>query len=417
MDKNFRFFPRQFYDGIILLASAYASYQILIACWLNPACVQPGDIADYALWGFIVLATLLLLVHAGKIRDCMDAWKTNWALALFIVYAVASIWWSVEPEQSVHTVFIMIASSLTASIFALIRTPGTIFRWLFGFTLFVGVVSLLTIVIAPEVGIHTNDAWNGAWRGVFQHKNNLGALMTLGNGLSLLAFIGFATRAGKTGAALGYALTLILGVMSRSTTALIVLLILNGLTAVYFAWIKWGDRIQKKSLVYGTGALIGLGAASALGIVYLSGKSLSLTGRVPLWLNLLQNAISEKPWFGYGLETLWRDRDFQKWAAATSGWGEAIVVVNGHNGYIDILLYLGVVGLVLLLLLLVKGFIAALARARSGRTWLNLFPLLTMVYFLMTNLVMDYILEFESFHWFVFVCLCFLPSGVFAESS
>lgn len=417
MGQTFRLFPRQLYDGILLFAVAYASYQILIACWLNSTCVRPGDVADYALWGGIVLAAFLLLIHARMTSEFARSWKTNWAVALFIFYSILSIAWSVKPEQSIHTVYIMIASSITASVFAIIRAPVILFRYLFGFTAIVGVVSLLTILLTPEIGIHVDNNWRGAWKGIFLHKNDLGALMTLGNALSLLAYIGSKNGKDKTVSVLVYVLTLFLIVMSRSTTAYVVWFLLNSLTAVYFLWIKWGDRLPRRWIAYGSGILAGIGVFSVIAIVNLSGKSFNLTGRVPLWITLFENVISKKPWFGYGLETLWRDRDFQKWAGATSGWGDTIVVINGHNGYIDIWLYLGAVGLILLLYVLATGVIGTFARARSGRTWLNFFPLLTMVYFLVTNLAMDYMLEFESFHWFVILCICFLPSGVFTDLS
>ncbi len=388
---------------------AYASYHILIACWLSPACLRAGDLADYTLWGFIVLAAFLLLAHSGKIEQFVQAWKANWAIALFILYSLVSVLWSVMPVRSIHTFFVMIASALTASIFAVIRPPMTIFRLLYGFTILAAILCLLTVVISPEVGIHGDQVWRGAWRGIFVHKNDLGSLMALGNGLSLLFFMGTMERRNKVMASFSYALTLFLMIMSRSTTALVVWFVLNGLTAAYFAWIKWGDRVQRRWVVYGAGILAGAGALSIFAIVNLSGKSFDLTGRVPLWTNLLENVISEKPWFGYGLETLWQLPEFQKWASVTSGWGDEIVVVNGHNGYIDILLYLGAVGLALLVVLLVHGFGKLLTRARTGRMWLHFFPLLTLTYFLIANIAMDYILEFESFHWFVLVAIFFLP--------
>jgi O-antigen ligase len=123
--------------------------------------------------------------------------------------------------------------------------------------------------------------------------------------------------------------------------------------------------------------------------------------------------VIKRPWFGYGLETLWYYRSFQVWAGKTSGW--AIIAVNGHSGYMDILIYLGVVGLAILYVVLAQGFIRAMKRALIGRTWLDFFPSLTMVYILVVNITISYFLEFESFHWVVLVAILFLPLGKFAE--
>ena len=132
---------------------------------------------------------------------------------------------------------------------------------------------------------------------------------------------------------------------------------------------------------------------------------------MPLWINLLQNVVSNKPWFGYGPETVWYFPEFQKWAAVTSGWGTQIVVINGHNGYMDILIYLGVFGLLLLCLFLGKGLADATRRAFNARTWLDFAPLLIFIYFLVVNLAVDFMVEFESFHWIILVILLFLPLG------
>ena len=419
MKRRFRFFPQGMYDGILLFAVAYLSYHELIACWLNSSCVYAGDFADYSLWGMIVICAFLLLVHDGSFVQYRHAWKNNWPLGLFMLYAAASVSWSVVPERSTHAVYIMVASSLTASIFAVIRPPKTIFRILFGFTLLVLILSLLTILISPEIGIHPDPVWRGAWRGIFVHKNDFGALMALGNGLALLSFVAAIEKQHKRAALLFYFFTLFLAIMSRSATALILWFVLNGLTAAYFAWIKWGAKLRGKSFAYSVGILAGLasaGAFSIFAIFKLTGKNLNLTGRIPLWSTLLENVISKRPWFGYGLETLWSFPEFQKWASKAAGWGDEIVVVNGHNGYMDILLYLGVVGLFVLCVVLVQGVVRAVLRATTGRTWLNFFPLLALVYFLVANMTIDYMLEFESFHWMVLVAILFLPSGKFDET-
>jgi O-antigen ligase len=200
--------------------------------------------------------------------------------------------------------------------------------------------------------------------------------------------------------------------MSRSATAVVLWAILNGLTLLYFAWIKWGARWRSRGLL----VVVILAAALAVTLAVFSiflvmGKTINLTGRVPLWTNLLENVVSKKPWFGYGLETVWYFPAFQKWAAVSSGWGNGILVVNGHNGYIDILIYLGVFGLILLCLFLGQGLASGIRRALETRTWLDFAPLLIFIYFLVVNMTGDFMVEFESFHWIIMVLLLFLPPG------
>ena len=418
MQRSFRLFPRQLYVGILLVAILYISNRRIFICTINPSCGTVNFLADYILWGLIVIGALLLLIHFGKVHEYWLAWKMNWALGLFILYSIASITWSISAYRSMHTVYIMVASSLVAAIFAIIYSEKQIFKILYLFTMASAGFSLILIIISPSLGIHQENIWYGAWHGIFRHKNDFGPIMALGNGLSLLYFARSTGKRDMVISISSYLLTLFMIVMSRCTTAVILWVILNTLSLLYFGWIKWHSKLRGKNLMYLIGlstitALVGVLALIAVFIV--TGKGLHLTGRVPLWMNLLENVVVKKPWFGYGLETLWYDPVFQRWASVTSGWGNNFNVVNGHNGYMDILLYLGGVGLVILSVVLIQGFVRVARNAWYGRTWLDLSPLLVFVYFLVANFTIDYILEFESFHWLILVTLLFLPLKKFTE--
>jgi O-antigen ligase len=200
--------------------------------------------------------------------------------------------------------------------------------------------------------------------------------------------------------------------MSRSATAVVLWAILNGFTLLYFAWMRWGAKWRGPGMLAAAILTAVLAVAILVSSIFvMMGKNIKLTGRVPLWTNLLENVVSEKPWFGYGLETVWYFPEFQKWAAVSSGWGTRIIVINGHNGYMDILIYLGVFGLILLCLFLWQGLAVAARRAFNHRTWLDFSPLLIFIYFLVVNLSVDFMVEFESFHWVIMVALLFLPPG------
>ncbi|HLA04633.1 MAG TPA: hypothetical protein VJZ16_01490, partial [Syntrophales bacterium] len=90
------------------------------------------------------------------------------------------------------------------------------------------------------------------------------------------------------------------------------------------------------------------------------------------------------------------------------GWSFAIT--NGHNGFIDILLGLGIVGF---LSVLVIYFITLY---RTGKYFINeskfenSLPFLVIIYFLLSNLTISFFLEFESFHWILLVTALFLAT-------
>lgn len=86
----------------------------------------------------------------------------------------------------------------------------------------------------------------------------------------------------------------------------------------------------------------------------------TLTGRVPLW-GQLAGYISERPILGYGYDCFWTSR-YAASIATTQDW----VVTQGHSMYVDMMLSLGIVGLVLFVFILVGTVWSAVQCRRRG---------------------------------------------------
>jgi O-antigen ligase len=90
-------------------------------------------------------------------------------------------------------------------------------------------------------------------------------------------------------------------------------------------------------------------------IAPLVGRDAQLTGRVELWL-ILPSYIAERPWLGYSFGAFWvADSTNVSLIWDAIGWTPP----HAHDGWLDLLLELGVVGLVLaslqILLVVVNG--------------------------------------------------------------
>ena len=90
-------------------------------------------------------------------------------------------------------------------------------------------------------------------------------------------------------------------------------------------------------------------------VVDLLGKNLELNGRFPVWTLMLEKA-AERPWLGYGFSGFWTsdasDAIFNlSWASLAR---EAGARFNSHNGYLELLLQLGIVGLILFTISLIS---------------------------------------------------------------
>ncbi|MEW6400367.1 MAG: O-antigen ligase family protein [Chloroflexota bacterium] len=420
--RRFKFFPQQIYDGLFLVLLIFVSNRRALVCWyvLVPEyyCEYGTAFTDYVSWGMLVLVAFLMAVQHKRLHEFWLGWRNNWLLALFILYSIISISWSIVPDRSIHTAYIMVTASIIGNLLAILYSPQQLIKILLWFTLLCGLFSLALVLALPGVGIHQERWLAEAWHGVFTHKNYLGSILALGNCLSLISFALASGRRGQVMNTLYYLFTLFMILMTRSATGLILWAVLNGLSVLFFVWTKWYAELQKMNRKWLLGLLASvftLVAASISAIFLVMGRDLTLTGRVPLWQILLTHVVPQKPWFGYGLETLWYFLAFQIWNGRATGWG--ITVVNGHSGYMDMLIYLGVVGLVILLIFLAQGFVRAVRRALTSRTWLDFFPLLVFVYLLVVNITISYFLEFESFHWVLLTTLLFLPLGRLEEST
>jgi O-antigen ligase len=90
-----------------------------------------------------------------------------------------------------------------------------------------------------------------------------------------------------------------------------------------------------------------------------SGRDLTLTGRTDLWADLLDIA-AESPIFGVGYGSFWIGNTHNLWERHL--WGPT----QGHNGYIDVYLELGAVGLLILAAVIIRGYLATLDRMTTN---------------------------------------------------
>ena len=398
---------------IFLVSNRRAWYCFFVLDSTEYYCEYGTASTDFLWWGVTALGILLLLAQKGLMKEYLAGWKASWPLLVFILYSSLSLTWTIDINRSFHAVYVLIAASLSAAGLAIMYSREKIFRLLLWFAGLTALASLIAVILFPKAAITQIFYLAGTWRGVFSHKNYMGSVMAFANGLFLYSFLrGYARYPVAILSAVFYLLTLFLVVMSQSATGLITLILLNGLTLGYFAWLKWGKFLHRKHYVWLAALSAFTGAAVLLNLkplLALIGKSPGLTGRVPLWQYLLQEVVSKRPWLGYGPETLWYERAFQVASGEAAGWG--MIVVNSHSGYMDILVYLGVIGLTIFSGVVIQAVVRALRSALRAAASTGFLPLLVLAYVLVANTTISYFLEFESFHWVLLVLVLFIRTS------
>ncbi len=374
----------------------------------------PGPIVGAERWppqlllaygSIYAVAGLLLLLHlrtawAMAIRD-------PWLLALTAL-ALLSLLWSGDPLISLRRVLGLLGTLLVA-VYIVRRYPLREWVELLLWALGIGAgASIALVLVAPELGIH--GGYNEeAWRGIFLHKNELGRLMVVGL-LAAGAYI--ASGKGRPSWATAIALLMFaLVVLSGSRTAWVLLALLV-LASAALAWLGRSDPDQRRTIVLIIAGVLALVAALAVtfGDAALAtlNRDASLTGRIPLWVVLWEHVLA-RPWLGHGYGGFWVQSAGSPAASvwATVGW----TALTAHNGYLELQLQLGVIGLALFSASLARTGTAAWRLASRAGDAFSSVPLLLLVLLVALNIVESFVLRHNSLLWALYIMIALTLPG------
>ncbi len=281
---------------------------------------------------------------------------------LLILWAAISMLWSGAPDITFRRVIAILLTSLYALVLYL-RYPFQSFLRLLGVAFFIAIISsIIMVVLKPDWGINT-AVQEGAWRGIFYHKNNLGKVSVFA--LCFFAMLWSLCR--NRGQRLFWAGAFVLGMVtllgSRSVSALVVF----GTMTLGTFLIRVARPLRKVwltlflvILVIGSGAILLILQNSEV-LFEALGRDVSLTGRVPLWQALIPMGLRQPLGYGYGAFWLgWSGPSAEVWSQFD------FLYPNSHNGFLELWLDLGWVGLVLSIFLLARIFMKNLRPALSG---------------------------------------------------
>lgn len=314
-------------------------------------------------------------------------------LAALCAWAIASVAWSTNPEDSLRHALALTGTTIAALYLGLHFEPKQQLK-LIAYAIGVGAVaSALVIIAVPSVGI-TPDGMQG----VYNLKNSLGRVMSLG--VLCFAMLTLSERRRRMVRVVMFLLCCTLLVLSKSATALVVTVLM--LALLPFRKLLY---LRTRQLLAAGAILIPLTAAATFFIVQSSedilqalGRNSSLTGRVPLW-QLVLTSISDHPILGYGFTAFWNSWEGER-VIDTVNWNTA--VPHAHNGFLEVWLGLGLIGLALILISLSRNFVFALRIARSNRGVEYSWPLVLVVFTVLYNVTENSLLTVNSLPWIAY---------------
>jgi O-antigen ligase len=354
----------------------------------------------------IQLTTLFLIVtwHKRIIRAAISE-KFLWLLGAIIL---ASVFWSDMPKATLGSSQNLIRITLFGLYFGSrysMKEQLKMLAWALGIGVllsFVCIVALPSYGVMGKGSISTLETMShaGAWQGVYGHKNVLGRIMVLSSVIFLLLTLSSRRYRWLAGTGLCLSVVLIVGCTSKSS--LIILLTILALLPFYRA-LRWNYTIALPFFI--TVILVGGGLASLLvsnaeAILGLFGRDLTLTGRTDLWVAVLDK-IWERPWLGYGYGAFWRGLEGESadvWRRV--GWEPP----HSHNGFLDVFVDLGGVGLAALTMSFLALAFQSVKWIRQTQTAEGLLPLSYLTFLLLANLTESSLFR-QNFLWLLYVAL------------
>ena len=312
---------------------------------LAPSAVDvTGEVPESTLLRFLWLP-FYGLIGLGLIAASGDTWRVMFRspwLVLLALLAIASAAWSIDPELSFRRGIAVLATTLMGVYLA------ARFDWISALRLLAVVwfglmaASLIAGVVAPSFAV-MSDIHPGAWSGGWSEKNAMGGHAARAS--FLFAFLAWRDEAYRKWWMGGLLISLALVVLSKSATSLLGAML--GLAVLGAA--RWMLKGRTWSLALAWGAVCAIGAAAMIYLVApdmllgVIGKDATLTGRTDIWVQLGQ-AIEKKPALGYGYLAFWGlDSEPRYWLERAVDWNAP----SGHNGWLDLAISLGVVGVII----------------------------------------------------------------------
>ena len=362
-------------------------------------------------WLVLALLAVRSLHRENKGADFTQLWRQNWVLILFIAIALLSLIWSVSFRATIYRGSVLLFSSFIGAYLGFRYTLEDLLNILFRFGAALLIFCLALAIFLPIVGTMGWEPYDGAWRGIFWHKNQLGSVIAL---FSLVFLI---SAFGELGNAQGkailyfifYACSLVVIYFSKSVAGYFLCIMVSFSTPVAYIWLKIRHRLTAVHYyrVVGLFSLVFVVLMLNLDFVFgLFNRDTSLTGRLPLWSYLLGSVFAESPWLGHGFGAIWSLASFRIATQQLLGW--VFPVAIGDNGFLDILLHVGLIGFIPFLGVLILAFIRSIRFAFGTRSVIAFFPLLLMIFAVFANISFSLFLETESFLWLVMMSVLFL---------
>jgi exopolysaccharide production protein ExoQ len=274
------------------------------------------------------------VLRVGRTPDMVVAFA-------FFGFVVLSVAWSNHSGDSVMKFFALLITTIGVSRLACRMSLDAIVGCtIVGLSILL-VMSLVFVLLFPDIGVATGWMQEGLWQGVFDSKQSLG----LSGALLMFLACHNALRRGGTIQFLvlfGLGATCVIGSGSRGAGVL-------ALAAIASCYLSRRSPRFQTLLAFGPIAMT-IVASALMAYIVSTGhdyvpwfdSQLDFTNRTQIWEYALRH-LSDRAFFGFGLNGFWTTPQFYFGFLHEHDW----VLDNYHSGYVAILTETGIIGMTL----------------------------------------------------------------------
>jgi exopolysaccharide production protein ExoQ len=269
-----------------------------------------------------------------------------------LVLTVLSSFWSGTPLDTFKASLVLLGLSLYASFVAVRCNFQELTQYLRGFGAWLAIASVVVEIFLPSIAENSK----GGWQGITAHPNTLGPAMALN---VVLCCLNAVDRPKQRWSSISLAiLSFVVMLLTNSSSTKVVFVALIG-SAMVLRLLKHLDFRQASAAFM---FLLMLGILGHMAIVSnttaifdLLGRDKNLTGRGEFWPAIIE-AIDRRLLFGYGYQGFWQSwRGTENPAAHITA--QNFTPTHSHNGFLELALALGLVGIILFALSFVRNIL------------------------------------------------------------
>lgn len=389
-------------------ATALAGVSLFVlAGAVVPVIRSPGatDVPDtdpmlqmmYGLVYIAVLAAMTPMLGAYLGRFAHDL-----HLGGLVALGFASFMWSTHPGLTLRRSVALLGATIVGVYFGRRFDHATQLKTLSAVFGAIVIASLAFALALPAFGTMPQDEFlTEGWRGVFLHKNILGRMMVL----ALLVFsLRLHTTRRRGVLALGSVIAAYLLIRSSSATAWALFVALSLFFLVLGRILRTARyRHPLVLLAASFGSLATYAVIQNVArLLEAVGRDPTLTGRLSLW-QLTIGSIRDHPLVGHGYGAFWLTSEPgpAQQVARNAEW--VVPIPHAHNGFLDLGLELGLVGVAVLAVGIYRSSGSALRLAASRRNDATLWPCLYIVLFVAFNVTESALVRHNDLFWALYV--------------